>query len=569
MSDWNGGVLAASLPDIPRKMRYLLIAAPVVFFFVGVFVPPVSADNARSSLMMLGGALASILAIVFSVTILGIQLVATRYTARATSLFTEDPVFRSTFSMFVAAVSLDLLLLLSLPTAPDSFVTAVVFAVGGINLAAIVVLYYFIQSSAKRNTPEGILSSIDEKLTPTQFRSGVKEYLSDGPDTPHPLHAVYGMAISAMSNQESATAEKAVKKLRSITLRALRSLGPEDSKDDTVTEQMFKPVLEDYLPEIAVSATEHGEDTVSRRAVSALSSIAEAGVDTHSEFVAHMGRNGFSDILREADPVEESSGLILRSFTQMSSLIVRIAEKPAPKTTGRMLLGIRNEVDRLFRHDLELWVYRDLMLEYFEDLESIQSSLIDKFGEEIAGQEIDWQSKGLSGRYEGRDAAESLNYVMELVIKSTNSCLIYKRENGENPFVEGNFRDSWKTFCIQSINSPLDGYGVVWTQFMIEVAYCFYLFDEDNQSWWARAVADVMIESDPEKVQEAFERIAEISTYSRRIRIQRPTPVGEERGLIQQAMDSVASPQSFQNWSGEFRESVFDQYRSIREQQND
>lgn len=554
------------LTDIPRRAVYFLILSPVLLFLIGIGLPPISTGNARSVLMVLGGALASVLAIVFSVAILGIQLVATRYTARATSLFAEDSIFQFTFGIFVAAVGLDILALMFLPAQTSNLLTGVLLSIVGINMAAVVFLYYFIQSSAKLNTPEGILRALDSKLTPDRYRDEVKQYLEK--DVPHPLHAAYGMAVSAMSNQESATAEQAVKKIRTVTLRVIRDLYPEEGRNDTTTKQLFEPVLEDFLPEIAVSATERGEDTVSRRAVSAEADLLEAGVETKNEFVPSIGMNGYANILRELEPVEESYGLIQRVFKRMSKLVTLVAEKPAPSTTGHMLLRIRSHVDRLFRWDLDVWVYREILREYFDNLEDVQKSLLDEHGEDVAGQGIDWRSKGLVGEYDARNAAEALNYVNELVVKATNSCLSYKLHEDEEPFTAGNFRGSWKAYCVQAANSPVKEYGIAWIQCLIEVSYCFYLFDSDNQGWWARAVADVMSESNPELVEEAFNRIFESENYSRRIRIRQPTLEVEEKSLLQQAVQEFTSPPGFQEWAQQFQEDVYEQYTSLLDRQD-
>lgn len=566
MTEMGREIFPEILTDIPKRALYFLVLSPVLLFLIGLRLPPIATENARSVLMVLGGALASVLAIVFSVAILGIQLVATRYTARATSLFAEDSIFQFTFGIFVAAVGLDVLALLFLPAQTSNLLTAVLLSIVGINIAAVIFLYYFIQSSAKLNTPEGILRALDSKLTPDRYRAEVKQYLEI--DVPHPLHAAYGMAVSAMSNQESATAEQAVKKIRMVTLRVIRDLNPEEDGNDPTTKQLFEPVLEDFLPEIAVSATERGEDTVSRRAVSAEANLLEAGLETKDEFVPSIGMNGYANILRELEPVEESYGIIQRVFKRMSNLVTLVAEKPAPSTTGYMLLRIRSHVDRLFRWNLDIWVYREILREYFDDLEDIQKSLLDEYGEEVAGQGISWRSNSLVGEYESRRAADALNYVNELVIKATNSSLSYKLHEDEEPFTAGNFRESWKAYCVQAANSPVKEYGIAWVQCLIEVSYCFYLFDSDNQSWWTRTVANVMIEGNSEIVESAFNRIQESENYTRRIRIPQPTLEVEEQGILEKVFQRYAGPPGFQEWTQQFQDDVYEKYTSLLERKD-
>lgn len=178
--------LKAGFLELPRRLRYATIFIPLLSFGVG-YVTQRSIGNTGLLLATLAGAQASVLAIVFAVTVLGIQLIAQEYSPRMIWLITKAPIFRFTFLAFVVSVWVDLALLAHVPQGPDRLFAGSIYAAAGMGVVAILSLYVFIQTAIDRLTPEGVVNAFLGNLPPDEYYNQVQTTVSDDTRRAHPL----------------------------------------------------------------------------------------------------------------------------------------------------------------------------------------------------------------------------------------------------------------------------------------------------------------------------------------------------------------------------------------------
>ena len=230
-----------------------------------------------------------------------------------------------------------------------------------------------------------------------------------------------------------------------------------------------------------------------------------------------------------------------------------------------LLLVFRDSVSFPFRKNYEPWVYQEMYRKYFKDIESIHSALLERYEVVLYEQEIDWRRDTFRDEFENRHIVETFTRVRKLVKKATIVGLQYYDEHEIEPFTLGSFKESWKKITIRATNTPLEGYGIIWTQLLIEVSYTHSVLSEERQRTWASTVARVMLEGDAEIVKRAFDRIEESDTYRRKIRISNYLMDEMEKSRIGKIKEAIAGPSSFEDWVPEFRSEVISSYERLRE----
>jgi hypothetical protein len=197
-------------PDVRQffsEIPNFVLAATALFTLAGLVLgyvtgPAVDPANIRSLLSGLAGAQAAVLAIVFSVTVIGIQLTGNRYSPRMVSLFTDSPIFLYTFSLFVFSIGLDFWLLYNVPTTGNRLHTAGVFAVSGLGLSVAITLFYFVKSAIQQSTPEGAIEAFVSGMNTEKYLNQSESLALDDSENVHPMHPLYNLIMNALSNGE-------------------------------------------------------------------------------------------------------------------------------------------------------------------------------------------------------------------------------------------------------------------------------------------------------------------------------------------------------------------------------
>lgn len=570
MLEKTGRSLRRFYRELPRWLLlatgFLLVAPAFLGYQAGSSYGP---DNTRFLLSALASAQAGILAIVFSVAILGIQLVATRYAPRAISLFTEAPIFLYTFGAFIISIGIDLILLYTVPTPITRQFIALLYFAAGLAVISALSLYEFIRWAPEQSTPEGIINAIRRNLPPEEYRRKTEAYLVDDSRPPHPIHPLYSVATSALSNGEPATAETAVSTIQSITANALtelkvESLDPQKSSTTHLTE----PVLKRYLPGIALRALETEEFGIVRGAVDATADLGDVGLESSIDFVATQTGDGFAEMVKDAPESTNGQRLVRRAFHEFGELVTDTSDSPSPSSTNHLLSRLNHWVTVvLFNRsvDEDVYPYPRLLREYLWNLHTVESNLLQHHAEEVGQEPIDWNTGMEQGDVDNWPPIRVLNRWRKVVEGVSRQMFYYYDSNEEYPINEATFRRSWSDYCSEAADSPFPGYGTALTLRMLEVAYVACSFEPGNQERWATEVAEVAAE-DIAVVRKAFDEIeTRGKKYRRNITIQRTLPEGEQEGFLQRFLRNLNQGTLFHQWTADFREEVNDQYRSLAE----
>jgi len=253
---------------VPNFVLASTVSFPVAGLVLGyTTAPPVDPANIRPLLSGLASSQAAVLAIVFSVTVIGIQLTGNRYSPRMVSIFTGAPIFLYTFSLFVVSIALDFWLLYNVPETGNQLHTAGVFAVSGLSLAVAITLFAFVKSAIQQSTPEGIIDAFVAGMTTQRYIDQSRNLALDDSENVHPIYPLRNLIMNALSQGEHATAEKAIQeydRLVQITLQNIEEENEFSSLDRKATEELFGPVLTEQLRDIALHAEEKNETQLVR-----------------------------------------------------------------------------------------------------------------------------------------------------------------------------------------------------------------------------------------------------------------------------------------------------------------
>jgi uncharacterized membrane protein len=162
----NLSKLRQFVEGMPRKLLLVTILLPTVGLYLGYTSGfSTSPENTRLFLSALTGAQAGVLAIVFSVTVIGVQLIANKYSPRMISLFTEFPIFIFTFGLFIFSIAVDLGLLYTVPENHSHIHAAGIGAASGLGLTAAYALFIFVRTAITQSTPEGAVEAFVSSMT--------------------------------------------------------------------------------------------------------------------------------------------------------------------------------------------------------------------------------------------------------------------------------------------------------------------------------------------------------------------------------------------------------------------
>ena len=385
------------------------------------------------------------------------------------------------------------------------------------------------------------------------------------------MHLLYSVAILSLSNKDHVSAESATASIEQIAKRTIENLDwatLDPSKEESV--KLFEPVLEEYLPEIAIYAAKNDEFGISNQAIDAKKNLGKSGIDTTDELVAKQAGHGLIQVLCDADRVHNDYRIVSRSIRNYGNLLEEVSNKPAPQSTSQMIGRIDHwgEVV-LFRreYDSETYRYQDLTLELHTTLSSVQSNLLKHYAEPLQDEQFDWHSCPGDVPEELYEPIRAIHKNRKAIVSLNNHILIWYSRTGEYPIVKGNYGYLWTSCCQSAIDSGLRELDVLLVTNMIEVAYAATMVHENEQGFWSRRIADVVMESNPDPVWKAFNRIETAEEgYSREIVGGSAGRLNASEGAVGRILQKLQDDSSFQQWAQGFREDVEKKVSELSEQ---
>jgi cell division control protein 6 len=426
-----------------------------------------SPENARLFLSALAGAQASVLAIVFSVTTIGIQLLSTRYSPRMSSLFTESLIFNYTFGLFVASIALDLILLLAVPESYHLLHTAGIAAASGLSLVVAVTLFTFVKAAIQRGTPDGAVDAFVTEMTPEKYLEELRDAATSQSEVAHPVRPVYNLIMNALSRGERVTAENALEQYGSLVTTVLKQLddqGVFEKEDRQVVRKLFEPVLSEHLHDIALHAEEKGEVQIVRDAVEWQYKIGKEGLDRSIDTIPRQAKSGLSHVITHS-PVE--SGPLFANnaaWKQIGQLLTDASKGPNPAVTRFILSSIDDDIK------LQLWDVEDIrwyanaMTDLYRQMVETHENLLDCFGEDVAEVEMDWSHQDVPDDIEMYEEVTSLYSWKDSFCSTTSQFMRYLVEEGEYPIYGP--AGIGKSTCVKHVLEKLENQGRVKTVYI-------------------------------------------------------------------------------------------------------
>ncbi|NLV03867.1 hypothetical protein GOC85_14965 [Haloferax alexandrinus] len=443
--------------------------------------------------------------------VIGIQLIATRYSPRMISLFTDSPIFIYTFCLFVLSVALDLGLLYNVPLNSTRIFSAGIGAASGLAITAAVGLFVFVRTAIRQSTPDGAIDAFVSGMTSTKYLERMRESVESESEVAHPMHPLYNLAMNALSSGERVTAEKAVQEYGDLVLSIILELEERNTFEDEenqVRRQLFKPVFKEHLHDIALHAEEQNENQIVSNAIEWQYELGKEGLDLEIDRIARQAQFGMSDVLRDA-PLETGSYISSNNvWEQIGQFLVDASDKPAPRIARNTASSIETNISSYQLHKISdaRW-YSHSMMRLYSKMEDAQEALLDHYAEDVANVDMEWQYEHVPDDIHNREEVYSVFEWRNTLLSTTASFLQYAIEEGQYPITDGNFKDSWQNICVEASKTPAEDYAITLCQALIEIAVIDRNHIEETGIPWSSTIGRVKHKGNPEIVEKAFERI--------------------------------------------------------------
>ncbi len=261
-------------------------------------------QTARNILSTLARVQAGIFAIVFSIVILGVRLSASRYSPRLAKSFSSDFTYRMTVGIFAFSISIDIFGLYVVGAISDTLLKTVLVSSAVLAGGSFVSLYGFVNQILERTTPEGILSHIEDELTPNSM---VREAELSDEDAayPGPFQTLTSVINSTIEEHDRASSSLGLSILGD-RVSALIGYGV-PAEEDSPVDQTIEYVCIDQIPRILEHAVDEELTETAIEATEAAGEIGEAAIDEESdrsvEYVIR-GQAGLIDNLSYGTSIE-------------------------------------------------------------------------------------------------------------------------------------------------------------------------------------------------------------------------------------------------------------------------
>jgi len=507
------------LHRIPRSVAIspILIGIGLVFGALSISATP-KGNSLRLFLSALAGTQASLVAIVFAVTILAIQLTANRYTMRIGPIFYRHPVFRITLCAFLLSIGVDLGLLFLQEHATTSLYRSVLYGSVGLAMGNAWLFVLYIRTSITLNTPEGIITAIGDEITPARFFARLQQSESTVGSS-HAMLPIYSIARRAIDDEDFETAEVAIEYYGRLASDILTE-GVDNDIFSKLPREVRRKAIEDifdrHLPDIAIRAEEMDESTLVVEAINLQGNLGRIGLGGEYHMITAPAFRGLVDLSRINAPVDMDHYRIHTGvWDELGSLLVSAAEYPAPEAIDHLFIHMNDIINRQLGNDFSFDIHPRIVTNYLTDLQEVQSLIIKEYNEELTESDFDWFEAHEQGGE--NDSIVALLRCRNQIFKISGRVLQLLDEDEQYPVTDGPFRNLWQDLAIEAIDAGLPKFGQTLCETMIELAYIQPLRSERNHYFWTSPLAKIMAESDPAVVQAAFDRILQFEKLEKEL----------------------------------------------------
>ncbi len=524
-----------------------------------LFLLPIdySPDQVASVLTTLAIVQASILGIVFSVSLLGVQLIANRYSPRMMTLVTSDTIFRGTVVLFVVSTGFALFIVLALPNISPEWGLSGVAVAGGLAGAFGVGLIRSVETILQRSTPEGVLEAYSNDISVEKFRERVRE----SKDTlhQHPLYDLHDVSMSALSRHEWSTAKNGIRYTERISIQIIEAeteRGNLDPTQDDLAHDFFRVPLEEYLPRTAHRAVDTQQDDLAKEAISAIQAIGSKGVENGRAHIAEDSVSGLRSIFRET--LEKSDGQILRvkCLGAFATLFCNVSEKPAPRELKRVLSSYSTVLRIWLGRDYAEWEYEEHLADFYRNQIALGlGAYLEETSDTLESVNIDWNAQSTADRHS--DEIDTIYWILRYTFETSHHIFRYTDRNGEWPLYITSFRRGLLEICKRSMSGP-EGLTKLLVRHYIDTAYIVSRLDSrDIASSWTRALV-AEDEIDDAIVDDALEKcssegmLSQYQSFINRIDKQQDSESNTQK--LRQVV--TGRPKTYPEWLEEFTKEI-------------
>lgn len=498
----------SQLPLRPTAIALGIITAGLGYGYYTIPAPPT--DNLRLFLSALATVQATLIGIVFAVTILGIQLTSDRYSARMVTIFYTHPIFMAAAVLFLLSIGLDLGLLFWFPDAADPLFTTLLYGSIGMAASTVVMFGLFIGTVLRLSRPEGILEAYGHRITPLWYVRQSQQALTSDTGPPHPMFELYTMGLAALEEEDLETARAVVSqygKLVSRTLDGCIDHGVFDELERKEIDYLFEDVLKGQLPDLARHAQEIDEPELVSDCLDWQYQIGKQGLETDHGRVMEKAFRGMTQLSAIDAPIEmDYYGLHARVWSNMGELMRDAAEQQEFRRLQSLLISTDRMKNRHLKVHYDPDFHTGMLDDYFRSLRLLHSTVLHYTQDELAESDFDWNSRGVTGDVVNREEVRTMLHCRDEIC-DLSATIIEVKEKEFYPVTEGNFANDWQETCEHAVFSAPEGYGRTLCQALIELAYIDPLEFPNHERLWLRRIRDLREKCGDEPVDTAFARM--------------------------------------------------------------
>jgi hypothetical protein len=280
----------------------------------------------RSILSTLARIQAAIFAIVFSVVILGVRLSATRYSPRLASTFSSDPVYRWTVGIFAFSIGFDIAVLYFFNIVKGQYLTVLVIVAGGLTAGAFWALYDFVNKTLEKTTPEGILTQIEENLTPESIVESAHDSAED-PANRDPFLVLISVIQSTIDEGDRVSASIGLNILGSKVSGLLDFASDNEFDEDAPVDMSLENVCVDQLPDIAEEAVEEELTQTAIEVTDTAETIGQTATEQEIDRVLEHVLRGQSHLVNNLGYEQDTERIRYEAMDTSSDLLKNSADQ--------------------------------------------------------------------------------------------------------------------------------------------------------------------------------------------------------------------------------------------------
>jgi len=574
MTDWNWRewIPARAHSLIVRYLLLTLTAAGVLTTLTTLFNPAVETESIRALLTTLATAEASVLAIVFSVTVVALQLVVTRYSARLTSLFVKEPLFRTTFALFVGAIAFNLIVVYLLPIQNDRLMNGAVgiaFALAAVSTFA---LYQFIQLMIQRSSPDDLISVLVEReLAPDEYLPATATEFNA--IEVHPIRPLYRTISRAIELGEYQTAEQGIDGLRTVLTRMFEYLESEYSEEDAAqyASAVSTEVLIEYVPPILEQSYTHEQYDLLSDAVDDVEAVTLNGLERSFTDVTEDAAEALGDAFDGAPLTWEGNRLRIPVKESLLELTKATASDTDYSTFRAVFHPLNFQMKLLLRRRPDSNVTHHVVGDYYSrEIVEIFEALVERYGPTVQDQDINWIFPTEGRKWTLPDEAEPLRHCWREYASFTETVLQYRVSEKEYPFVEGSIDDGWKRITQSAADAGIDDLATLCCMTTIQLAYRVDQLEDGRLGMWTNNLGLLRRDYDPSIVDKAFELLKageQPEGQNISVRTVDPTSTDADQGFIERILNTDDEDTTFEEWLLQFEKDVDGRTESLRERE--